>query len=143
MGYRNITLVEIDGIGCLNDVIKVVLGDATDRELSVLPRQVPRDVNPGRECGDVEAFRNAKGIHLLTGKSIYRNGDFLQVLLSLLSDDNHLFKNVLCHEWAGQSGACNGADYGFAEAGVSHIYSPLSVGKQQDSPFLTLSPITD
>ena len=59
LGYRNVALVEIDGIGRLDDVIEVVLGDATDRELRVLPRQVPRDVNPGRERGDVEALGHA------------------------------------------------------------------------------------
>ena len=42
LGLRNrdVTLIEVNRIRCLDDVIKVVLGDATNRELSVLTRQV-------------------------------------------------------------------------------------------------------
>ena len=38
LGYRDVTLVKIHRIGRLDDVIEVVLGDASDRELGVLPR---------------------------------------------------------------------------------------------------------
>ena len=34
----DITLIEVHRIRCLDDVIKVILGDATNRELSVLTR---------------------------------------------------------------------------------------------------------
>ena len=50
-----------------------------------------------------------KGVHLPTGKGVDRDGDFLQVLLALLSDDNDLFQNALRDEWAGEGGACHGA----------------------------------
>ena len=54
--YRNIALIEINRIGRLDNVIEVILCDATDRELRVLSRQVSRDMNPGRKRGNIKAL---------------------------------------------------------------------------------------
>ena len=99
--YRNVTLVKVNRVGRLDNVIEVVLGDASDRELRVLARQVPRDVNPGRKGGNIETFRHAEGVHLPPGKGIDRDRNFLQVLLAFLCDDDDLFQNALREDWAG------------------------------------------
>ena len=53
---RYVAIIKIDRVGGFDDVVEIILGDAPDRELGVLPREVARYVHAGSESGNVKAF---------------------------------------------------------------------------------------
>ena len=56
LSYSDVAFIEVHGVGCLDDVIKIVLRDAANGELGVLSRQISRNVDAGRKSGDIEAL---------------------------------------------------------------------------------------
>ena len=54
--HSDVAFIEVHGVGCLDDVIKIVLRDAANGELGVLSRQISRNVDAGRKSGDIEAL---------------------------------------------------------------------------------------
>ena len=93
---RDIAFIEIDGDGRFDDVVKVVLRDAANRELAILTTQVAADIDvryPGR---DVEAVIDPQGSHLLAAECGDRNTHVLNILLTFLSRDDDFLQHSLC-----------------------------------------------
>ena len=77
-----------------------------------------------RETCDIKTFAHPQRVHLRPGKGGDGNWHVLKVLLALLCDDDDFFQNALREDWAGQGGACHGADQGFAKDAWVHLYAP-------------------
>ena len=93
---RDIAFIEIDGDGRFDDVVKVVLGNAANRELGILTTQVAADIDvryPGR---DVEAVIDPQGSHLGAAECGDGNSHLLNVLLTFLSRNYDFFQHALC-----------------------------------------------
>ena len=106
LGNRDIALIKIDGIGGLDDVVKVILRHTPDGELGVLPRQVARDVNARRIGGNVKTIGRIERSQLVARESAHRDTDILQPLVTLLGCHNNLFEQTLRSHRATQSRDC-------------------------------------
>ena len=110
--YRDITLIQIYRIGCFDDVVKVILGDAADGELGVLPGEVPRDVYARCKTSDVEALAHPQRIHLCPGEGGDGNWHVLKVLLALLCDNNDFLEYALGLRSSTEKGGSDGCGNG-------------------------------
>ena len=104
LGNGDITLVQVDRIGRLDNIVEVVLGDAANGELGVLAGDVAAGMDPRCERGDIKALLHSHRPHLGTGKGGDDHGYVLQVFLPLLGGDGDLLQNIRAQ--CGLQGQC-------------------------------------
>lgn len=114
LGNGNVAFVQVHRIGCLDDVVEIVLGDAADRELGVLPGECPTGVHARHEGDDVAARLDVEGLHLVAGEGADRYADILDVLVAFLRRDDDLVKDCCL---GGQGRKCH-REYGEDRPGV-------------------------
>ena len=96
LGNSNIAFVEVDGGRRLDDVVKVVLGYATNGKLRVLACYVSTDMDAGCKCSDIKTVLYTQCPHLITGKGGNGNTNVLHALFTFLGSDGDFFQDILC-----------------------------------------------